>query len=153
MPRSTTFVSPATTATPAAARGRGHRRDDPPQVGDREALLDHEPGRQPQRPRAAHREVVHGAVDRQLADVAAGELERVHDVAVGREREPPDPADDGRVAELGERVVAELREEERLDEVAGRLAAGAVRERDQLVPERRRRLRANRLLRGCRRRP
>ena len=68
--------------------GGPHRGDDAPQVGNRKALLDHESGRQPERPRADHREVVDGAVDGELADVAARELERVHDVRVGREREP-----------------------------------------------------------------
>ena len=117
------------------ARGGAHRGDDAPQVGDRESLLDHEAGRQPARLRADHREVVDGAVDGELADVAARELERMHDVGIGRECEAGAAGDDRRVAERRQRVVAELLEEERLDEVAGRLAAGAVRERDQLVAE------------------
>ena len=65
-----------------------HRVGDPPQVGDREALLEDEPGREVQRPRPAHREVVDGAVDREVADVAAGEEQRRDDVRVGGERQP-----------------------------------------------------------------
>ena len=69
-------------------RPRRHRRDDPPQVGDREALLEDEAGRQVQRPRAGHRQVVDRAVDGEVADVAAGEEQRRDDVGVGGERQP-----------------------------------------------------------------
>ena len=54
----------------------------------RQAFLEDEAGAQEQRPRAAHRQVVDRAVDRQRADVAAGEEQRPHDVGVGGEREP-----------------------------------------------------------------
>ena len=76
---------------PARRRPRAARaieRGDAAQVGDREALLDDEPGRERERPRAGDREVVDRAVDGELADVAAGEEERLDDVGVGREREP-----------------------------------------------------------------
>ena len=41
-PRSTTFVSPATTATPAASRRARDRLDLRPQLLRRQALLEHE---------------------------------------------------------------------------------------------------------------
>ena len=82
------------------------------------------------------REVVDRAVDGQLADVAAREDERLDDVGVGREREPRAvQLEQRRVAERVEQRVAELLEEKPLDERPGRLAAGAVRERDDLVAE------------------
>ena len=58
------------------------------------------PAREPQRLGAGDGEVVDGAVDRQVADVAAREEERLDDVRVGREGEPrPVAVDDRRVAE------------------------------------------------------
>ena len=132
LPRSTTFVSPATTATPAASAARAIERGDPAQVGDGEALLDDEAGREPERRRAGDGEVVDRAVDGELADVAAGEEERLDDVGVGREGEPRAAhLADGGVAELVEQRVRELLEEEALDERPRRLPARAVGERDR----------------------
>ena len=136
MPRSTTFVSPAATTTPAASAARAIDAAMPAQLGDREALLDHEPGRERERPRAGDGEVVDRPVDGELADVAAREEERLDDVRVGREREPRAvQLEQRRVAERLEQRVRELLEEEPLDERARRLAARAVGERDELVAE------------------
>ena len=87
-PRPTTLVSPVTICTPAAPRRLGHVGDDLAQLVDREALLDHERRRQPRGLRALHREVVHGAVHREVADRAAREPQRLHHERVGAEREP-----------------------------------------------------------------
>ena len=85
LPRSTTLVSPVTICTPACS-GRGrHRGDDPLQIGQGQPLFDDEPGAEPQRPGAAHAQVVDRAADGQLADVAAGEEEGADHVAVGGE--------------------------------------------------------------------
>ena len=87
---------------PAAAAARAIEAAMPAQVGDREALLDDEPGREHERPRAGDRQIVDRPVDGQLADVAAGEEERLDDVRVGREGEP-------RAVQLEQRRVAERR--------------------------------------------
>ena len=68
--------------------GRGDRLDLGPQLLGVEALLEDQRQRQRERPRAGHREVVDGAVDRELADRAAGEADRLDDEAVGRHRQP-----------------------------------------------------------------
>ena len=82
-------------------------------------------GREHERPCAGDGEIVDRAVDGELADVAAGEEERLDDVGVGREREPRAvQLDDRRIAERVEQRVAELLEEEPFDERARRLAAG-----------------------------
>ena len=116
------------------SRGGSHRCGDPPQVRDGEALLDDEAGREGEWPRARHGEVVDGAVDGELADVSAGEEERLDDVGIGRERESPAvEVDQCSVTEQIEQRIAELLEEEAFDEVARRLSARTVREVDELV--------------------
>src|SRR5438552_3177001 len=92
-----------------------------------QALLEHERERQRLRAGARHREVVDGPVHRELADRAAREADRFHDEAVGGQREV---ADEARVAELGERIGPEGRQQEALDQALGRLAPGAMRHRD-----------------------
>src|SRR5213079_2654943 len=68
-------------------RRLAHGRHDAIQVGKREAFLEDERRGQVQGPRAGHREIVHGAVNGEVADVAAGEEERRDDVRVGGEGE------------------------------------------------------------------
>ena len=69
------------------ARRRGDRLDLGAQHLGLQALLEDQRQRQRERPRAGHREVVDGAVDRELADRAAGEADRLDDEAVGRHRQ------------------------------------------------------------------
>ena len=64
-----------------------HRLHDAPQRLHRQAFFQDEACAQEARPRAAHRQVVHRAVDGQRADVAAGKEQRPHDVGIGRERQ------------------------------------------------------------------
>ena len=87
-------------------------------------------------PGAGHRQVVDGAVDRQLADRAAGEAERLDHEAVGRHREPGavDPHRAG-VGERVERAEPNAGTSRPSISVCGRLAAGAVGHRDALVAE------------------
>ena len=135
-PRSTTLVSPATICTPAASRRRGDRLDLGAQVVGREALLEDQRERQRQRPRAGDGEVVDGAVDRELADRAAREAQRLDDEGVGRHRELR--AVDVERAGVAHRVElrrAEGGDEQALDQALRRLAAGAVGHRDALVAE------------------
>jgi hypothetical protein len=87
--------------------GRGRVQDAPQQI-DLEALLENQSERDVGRRRAAHRQVVDGSADGQAPDVAAGELQRLHDVAVGREDQLPlRHRHDGRVVEGAEILVGE----------------------------------------------
>ena len=88
--------------------------------------------RQRQRARAGHGEVVDRAVDRELADRAAGEADRLDDEAVGREREPVDAPG---VAQLLQASLPKAGTKQPLDQGLRRLAAGAVRHRDLRVAE------------------
>src|SRR5690606_3789581 len=64
------------------------------------ALLQYEGGGQVRGPGAAHRQVVDGAVDREVPQAAAGEEQRPYDVGVGGEGEPgPAEVEDGGVGE------------------------------------------------------
>ena len=95
--------------------------------------------------RPGRAEVVDGPVDRQLADRAAGEAQRLDHVGVGGQREAgPVRRHPPRVGELVERLGCERRRQQPLDQRLGRLAAGPVRHRDPLVLEPRA-LRARRL--------
>ena len=134
LPRSTTFVSPATTATPARSAARAIERAIRRRSSSGKPSSITNPAREPERLGAGDGEVVDRPVDGELADVAAREEERLDDVRVGREREPPVRGDAPR-RRARRAAGCELLEEEPLDEHARRLAAGAVRERDQLVTE------------------
>ena len=61
------------------AAGVAHRIDDTPQIVQRQAFFEDERGREEERPRTAHGQVVHRPVHRQFADVAAGKEERSND--------------------------------------------------------------------------
>jgi hypothetical protein len=116
--------------------GGAHGGGDPLQVGDRQALFDDEAGGEGERGRAGHRQVVDGAVDGELADVATGEEEGADDEGVGGEGELVlAGADQGRVAERVEQLVGELAQEDPLDQVVGGLAAGTVAQGDALVED------------------
>ena len=72
----------------AAARRRlRHVGDDRPQLVDREPLLEDERGRDPGRAGPHHREVVDGAVDREVSDGSPGEAQGLHHERVGAERD------------------------------------------------------------------
>ena len=123
-----------------ARRRRARRLDDAAQIGERQALLEDEGERQRQRPRAADGEIVDRAVDRQLADVAAGKEDGRHDVGVGGEGEPLAVAlDERRVVEPLERRVAERGHDQLLDQLRGEPAARAVAEQDLVAVDERQR--------------
>jgi hypothetical protein len=91
-------------------RRGAHGPGDAVEVGQRGALLQDERGRHEQRRRAGHRQVVHGPVDRQVADRAAGEEHRLDHERVRGQRQPGTAdGDDGRVAKLGRGRGAEPR--------------------------------------------
>jgi hypothetical protein len=117
--------------------GRLHVGHERPQPGDLEALLDHERGREPQRPGPADREVIDGAVHGEVTDRPARELDRLHHERVGGEGEPllRGQGEHRSVAELLQLRVAEGLDEDVVGQRGGGLAAGAVGERDHLVDQ------------------
>ena len=142
LPRSTTLVSPVTIAHAGRSGGLGHRRHHAAERFHGQALFEDEACAEIRRPGPGHRQVVDGAADGQLADVAAGEEQGVDDVAVGGEgqagtvggqhgavvrgrgeadRQRP------RTAVRGERD-AERRQEEPFDEVSHQPPTAAVRQ-------------------------
>ena len=134
LPRSTTLVSPVTRATPGLVGGFLHGADHAPQVRHRQALLQDEARRQIERPGAAHGEVVYGAMDGQLPDVAAGEEDGVDDKRIGAEGNAgPVHGEDGAIVERFEELIAELGQHHLLDQLVGELAATAVGEHDFLM--------------------
>ncbi len=115
---------------------RLHRCDDAPQIVDRETLFDNHAAGQIQRHRAAHGKIIDRAGHRQLADIASGKEQRIDHIGIGRHGQ--------RAAEGVERIkadaclvfegcqgfVGKAVDEHIVDQVAHRLAAGAVRQRD-----------------------
>ena len=121
---------------PGRGRRVPHGLGDADQVGDAEALLEDEPGRQVLRGGPAHGQVVDGAVDGQFADVAARKEQRRDHVGVGGQRDPGRPGlQGGRVLQRFQQRVAEAVQEHRLDQRVGGLAAGPVRHRDPFLAD------------------
>ena len=121
LPLSTTLVSPVTSFTPACRRGLLHRRDHGAQRFHRQAFFENESRAQIERARAAHGQIVDRAVDRQIADVAAGKNQRAHHERIGGEgqtRAVDSPRQPRRRAALEHRV-RERRHENLFDELMG----------------------------------
>ncbi len=97
------------------------------------SLFENEPGAQEQRLRAAHRQIVHGAVHRQRSDIAAREKQRLDHEGVGGESHP-------RSADLENRLIVQAVQDgirkQRQEHVAQQLGAqpspAAVAEHDPL---------------------
>ena len=112
-----------------------HRAGDLPQEVDRHAFLDDRRAGEIERPRAADREIVDRAADGELADVAAGEDQRIDDEGIGGEGEPV--AVSREIAKIEARLILERRQrrivegpdEDVVDQVLHRLAAAAMGER------------------------
>ena len=112
------------------ARGpsrRPHRVEHRAQRLDREALLENEGRAQPGRPRPGHREIVHGAVDRERADVAAREEGRADHIGVGREGDPnaPDLENRGVVTRV-QMAIAERGNDQPLEKLVHQPSASAM---------------------------
>ena len=111
---------------PGGGGGSAHGVGDGTEHLHLQALFEDESGRQPQRLCPAARQVVDGAVDGEVADVAAREEQGVDHVGVGGQSDPrrPDVQHGGvsRDAAGG----TEGRQEEVLDEFLGQDAAAAV---------------------------
>ena len=114
-----------------------HVGDDRPEPVDHEPLLDHERRREPLRPRPADREVVDGAVHREVADGPARELDGLHHERVGGEGQAllRGQREHRAVPELLELGVPEGLDEDVVGQRRRRLAAGSVRQRDHLVDQ------------------
>ncbi len=104
------------------------------EIVHRQAFLEDESDREMERFRAAHGKVVHRAVDREPADVAAGKEDGAHHVRVGAEGEARSVGgEDGAVVERIEQLVVEFRQHDLLHQFLAQLAAAAVREGDLFV--------------------
>ena len=85
----------------------------------KKSFFENKSRRQVERPRAAHREIVYGAVDGQAADVAAGEENWRHHERVGREGQARAvDVEDGLVIQLVQYRIGERRKKNLLDELA-----------------------------------
>lgn len=101
----------------------GHACDD----RDLHAFLQDETAGEVGGPGAAHGEVVDRAVDREVADAAAGEEQRPHDVRVGGEGQPGAAQRyHGRVGQLREHVAPVTGREDVLDQFCRECPAAAV---------------------------
>ena len=112
-----------------------HRAGDLPQEVDRHAFFHDRRAGKVERRGPADRQIVDRAADRELADVAAGEDQRVDNEGVGGEGKPV--AVSREVAEIETRLILERRQrgvvecpdEHIVDQILHRLAAAAMRER------------------------
>ncbi|MNG90609.1 hypothetical protein D3C79_495060 [compost metagenome] len=95
----------------------GHGLDDAGEIGVGEALLDDEAAAQVLGPGPHHGEIVDGAGDGQLADVAPLEEERGDGEAVGGEGDGALHRQQGRVFTAQQDLVAEVAEEELVDQL------------------------------------
>ena len=110
LPFSTTLVSPVTIGTPASRAAARHAGNDAFQIGERKPLLQDEAGREVERPRARHGDVVDGAVHRERADVAAGKEQRRDHVPVGgHDQAAGGDVEGGLVVALGQQGLSKWR--------------------------------------------
>ena len=134
-PLFTTLVSPVTMVTPASRAVSRHRAAIRRKRSTGDPLFDDDRAGQVERRGAADREIVDGAADGELADVAAGENQRIDDERIGGERETIAALRQG--GQIEPRLVVERRQqrivegldEYIVDEVLHRLAAAAMGER------------------------
>ena len=123
---------PGDDADARLCRGLAHRLGDGAEDLDLQALLDDESRRQSEGLSTAAGEVVDGAVDGEVADVAAGEEQRVDHVGVGGQRDPPAVGLQHRRIPRRAAGRAEGRQEEVLDQFFGEDASPAVAHDDAL---------------------
>ena len=110
-------------------RGAGHRFDDLFKLRDFETFFEHEAGRDIERLRAAHRDVIHRTGNGEGSDVAAREEERTDHVSVaGNDRGALDFREERAVVPLIKNRVREVLAEHLSDQLCRCPAAGAVRE-------------------------
>ena len=114
------------------ACGERHRLRNPAQQIDRQPLLDNHRAGEIERHGTAGREVVDRAIHRELADIAAGEEQRIDDVGIGGEGEPIaahgqlGKIETGLVLQGGQGRVVEGAHKDVVDQILHRLAAPAM---------------------------
>ena len=121
-----------------------------PERFHREPLFEDEAAAQVDRTRAAHRQIVHRAVDRQRTDVAAGKEQRMHDVGIRGESQPRAAQfkDRAVVPRLRQRAV-EGRQNHLLDQLVHQLAAAAMGQRHRGIVGDRQRAAQRKVLYGA----
>ena len=150
LPRSTTFVSPATTGTPACSAARAidwaiRRRSSSGKPSSITKAAESHSGSAPATARSL---TVPFTASSPMSPPGKKSGLTTNESVVNAS-----PSRDGGVAELVEQRVGELLDEEPLDELPGRLPARAVGERDDLVATQRGGHRRSRRRRRPRRRP
>ena len=98
-----------------------------PEFVHRKPFFDDEGGAQKQRRCAAHRQIVHRAVNGERADVAAGKEQRLYDEGIGGDGQTlAVHIDDGLVIQTRQHRILERRQEDVANQLGAQLAAAAV---------------------------
>jgi hypothetical protein len=115
----------------------GHVGDHLTELADGEAFLDDERRRQPVRMSPHHGKVIDRPVDGEVTDRSTRETKRFHYERVGGERQrlTVGKRDERRVGQRRSLETAEGVQEHGVDQRSRRLASGAVRQCDEVVPE------------------
>ena len=138
--RLTTFVSPVTIATPAAAAAVDMASTTRDSSSISKPFLDDESRREAHGNRATHGEVVDRAIDRELADIAAREKERSDHEGIGRKGDAGRADfDDGLVVEFTQQRIVESGEKQVANQLRGQSSAAAVAHDDGLMLRQRKR--------------
>ena len=118
---------------PGLLRRKVHRMEDFPQIRQGKALFQDEPHGQIARHGARHRQIVDRAADRELADIAAGEKERLYNVGIRRKGRAPGQLDGRAVMQLVEQRIAEFRQNIFFDQRMAEAAARTMRHCDYII--------------------
>ncbi len=120
---------------PCLERGISHGLHDRSQIFDGEPLFENQPHRQGYRLCAAHGQIVDGAVDGQIADVAAREKNRVNNITIGSEiKIPLRRGNAGGIFEaVSLRCASEFRHNDFFDKPLAHTSARTVAKQDDIV--------------------
>ncbi len=111
----------------------GERIEDAGQTFEWESLLQDERAREADGAGTAHSQIIDRAVNRELANISTGKLDRVHHEGVGREGQTlVAQSENGAIVTLGERLILKPWPDNFLKELSARSGAGPVRERDPI---------------------
>ena len=113
-----------------------HRGNDGAECFHLESFFENESCAQVERARAAHREIVHRAIDGEIADIAAGENQGADNEGIRGEGQARSIyRDDRAIMPLLEHGIAEGRHEDFFDELMSEASAAAMREDDAIVSD------------------